>query len=346
LQAQGVQIHLHCFDYGRGKQAELNKYCTSVKYYERSTGLKGFNLNLPYIVSSRKNETLFNNLLKDDYPILMEGIHSSALLNDERFKQRKKYVRIHNVEFEYYKDLSINATSFFNKLYYLRESALLRKYEYNIINKATAFWGVTTKDVDVYRNELGCTTIDYLPLYLPENWIINNKEGFGNYCLYQADLSVDANEKAAIWLLENIFHTLEIPFVIAGKNPSNYLQEAAHRLQHTCIVANPDENEMQDMIAKAHVNILPSFSNSGIKLKLINALFKGKHCVVNTATVDGSGLDKLCHIADDTKSMQKKIEQLFEQPYSISEIAMRTKLLQETFNNEKNAKQQVQWIWG
>jgi len=157
---------------------------------------------------------------------------------------------------------------------------------------------------------------------------------------------VDANEKAAIWLLENIFHTLEIPFVIAGKNPSNYLQEAAHRLQHTCIVANPDENEMQDMIAKAHVNILPSLSNSGIKLKLINALFKGKHCVVNTATVDGSGLDKLCHIADDTKSMQKKIEQLFEQPYSISEIAMRTKLLQETFNNEKNAKQQVQWIWG
>ena len=65
LQAQGVKIHLHCFDYGRGKQTELNKYCTSVNYYERSSGLKGFNLNLPYIVSSRKNETLFNNLLKE-----------------------------------------------------------------------------------------------------------------------------------------------------------------------------------------------------------------------------------------------------------------------------------------
>ena len=139
LQAQGVKIHLHCFDYGRGKQSELNKYCTSVEYYERSTGLKGFNLNLPYIVSSRKNETLFNNLLKDDYPILMEGIHSSALLNDDRFTNRKKFVRLHNVEFEYYKDLSKNATSFFNKMYYLRESSLLRKYEYNIVNKATLF---------------------------------------------------------------------------------------------------------------------------------------------------------------------------------------------------------------
>jgi hypothetical protein len=44
--------------------------------------------------------------------------------------------------------------------------------------------------------------------------------------------------------------------------------------------------------------------------------------------------------------MQKTIIQLFEQPYSISEIGMRTQLLQQTFNNEKNARQQVQWIWG
>ena len=59
LRAQGVQIHLHCFEYGRGKQIELNKYCSSVNYYVRSSGLKGFSLKLPYIVSSRKNETLF-----------------------------------------------------------------------------------------------------------------------------------------------------------------------------------------------------------------------------------------------------------------------------------------------
>ena len=346
LQKAGVQIHLHCFNYGRGEQKELNKYCVSVQYYHRNTGVKGFSTSIPYIVSSRKNELLFNNLLQDDYPIFMEGVHSTYLLNDERFKQRKKFVRIHNVEYDYYNHLAQTASSFVKKMYYLRESKLLKNYEFSMAKKATAFWGVTKKDVDVYRNELGCNNIDFLPLYLPNNWDIQIKEGIGGYCLYQADLSVDANERAAIWLLKEVFSTMELPLVIAGKNPSEKLEQLAHSFNHTCIVANPNEQEMQDMIAKAHINILPSYSNTGIKLKLLNALFNGRHCVVNDATVEGTGLEKLCHIANDATTMQHTIEQLFSQSFSNCEIGMRKELLNKIFNNDNNAAQQVEWIWG
>jgi glycosyltransferase involved in cell wall biosynthesis len=346
LQKAGVQIHLHCFNYGRGEQKELNKYCVSVQYYQRNTGVKGFSKSIPYIVSSRKNELLFNNLLQDDYPIFMEGVHSTYLLNDKRFKQRKKFVRIHNVEYDYYNHLAQTASSFVKKMYYLRESKLLKNYEFSMAKKATAFWGVTKKDVDVYRNELGCNNIDFLPLYLPNNWDIQIKEGIGGYCLYQADLSVDANERAAIWLLKEVFSTMELPLVIAGKNPSEKLEQLAHSFNHTCIVANPNEQEMQDMIAKAHINILPSYSNTGIKLKLLNALFNGRHCVVNDATVEGTGLEKLCHIANDATTMQHTIEQLFSQSFSNCEIGMRKELLNKIFNNDNNAAQQVEWIWG
>ncbi|MEI2708555.1 MAG: glycosyltransferase family 4 protein [Chitinophagaceae bacterium] len=231
-------------------------------------------------------------------------------------------------------------------MYYLRESKLLKNYEFSMAKKATAFWGVTKKDVDVYRNELGCNNIDFLPLYLPNNWDIQIKEGIGGYCLYQADLSVDANERAAIWLLKEVFSTMELPLVIAGKNPSEKLEQLAHSFNHTCIVANPNEQEMQDMIAKAHINILPSYSNTGIKLKLLNALFNGRHCVVNDATVEGTGLEKLCHIANDATTMQHTIEQLFSQSFSNCEIGMRKELLNKIFNNDNNAAQQVEWIWG
>jgi glycosyltransferase involved in cell wall biosynthesis len=276
----------------------------------------------------------------------MEGVHSTYLLNDKRFKQRKKFVRIHNVEYDYYNHLAQTASSFVKKMYYLRESKLLKNYEFSMAKKATAFWGVTKKDVDVYRNELGCNNIDFLPLYLPNNWDIQIKEGIGGYCLYQADLSVDANERAAIWLLKEVFSTMELPLVIAGKNPSEKLEQLAHSFNHTCIVANPNEQEMQDMIAKAHINILPSYSNTGIKLKLLNALFNGRHCVVNDATVEGTGLEKLCHIANDATTMQHTIEQLFSQSFSNCEIGMRKELLNKIFNNDNNAAQQVEWIWG
>lgn len=346
LQQQGVLIHLHCFMYDRSKQDELNKYCVSVNYYERLKGIKGLSTQLPYIVATRKNESLLQNLLQDDYPILMEGIHSTYLLNDKRFAERKKYVRIHNVEFEYYQHLFKSATSIFKKAYFFFESTLLKKYETNIVDKATAFWGVTKKDVDVYRNQLHCTTIDYLPLYLPKDWNIHCKEGTGNFCLYQGDLSVSANEKAALWLLEKVFSKTNISFVIAGKNPSKKLEQRIHQYQHTCLVANPTEAEMQDMIIKAHINILPSYSSSGIKLKLLNALYNGRHCVVNNDTISGSDLNELCHIANDASAVKNIVEQLYHQPFSGGEIALRKQVLQQMFNNEANAKQQVQWIWG
>src|SRR6478752_4986254 len=118
LQALGIQIHLHCFDYGRSEQTELKKYCVSVNYYERFLGHKGISNTLPYIVSSRKNEPLLENLLKDDYPILMEGVHCSYLLFDNRFSRRTCFVRLHNVEYQYYNELSNVTASPFKKFYY------------------------------------------------------------------------------------------------------------------------------------------------------------------------------------------------------------------------------------
>ena len=346
LQQQGVNIHLHCFDYGRGHQDELNKYCVSVNYYDRQMGHKSISTKVPYIVASRRNEELFENLLKDDYPIFMEGIHCTYLLNDPRFEARRKFVRVHNVEYQYYHDLYQSCSSPLKKLYYWHESNLLKKYEHSIATKATAYWGVTHKDVDVYRNEFGCKTIDYLSLYLPPDWQINSQPGMGHYCLYQADLSVEVNEKAAIWLLEKVFSKLKVPFVIAGKNPSKKLEELAHKEMHTCLVANPFGDKMQEMILKAHINILPSYHTSGIKLKLINALYNGRHCLVNDATVVGSGLESACHIGNDASQFIEIIKELNEQPFSKEDIELRKSLLLGMFSNEANAKQQVKWIWG
>ena len=342
--ALGIKIHLHCFAYGRGEQTELNKYCASVNYYPRHMGHKGISNTLPYIVSSRKNEQLLENLLKDDYPIFMEGVHSTYPLLDNRFTNRKCFVRVHNVEYQYYRDLCSTTSSPVKKLYYWMESRLLKTYEKKIVSKAV-FWGVTEKDDAVYRNELGCKNIELLSLYLPD-WKVQCPEGMGAYCLYHGDLSVDANDKAATWLLEKVFSELQVPFVITGKNPSEKLVELAHAHSHTCLVANPSEKEMQDMIAKAHINLIPSYTTTGMKVKLVNALFNGRHCVVNEATVNGSGLESACHIGSTANAFREIIAQLYHQPFTSDEIELRKRLLTPMFNNEMNAKKQVGWIWG
>ena len=344
LHAQGIQIHLHCFDDAGIYYDQLNNYCASVHYYERHRGHKGISNILPYMVASRKNERLLQNLLKDNCPILIEGVQSSSLLLDERITNRRCFVRMHYVAFHYYYELCKKDASPIKKLFYWMESRLLKTYEKKIANRAV-FWGTTEKDCSVYRKELGCKNIDLLPYYLPD-WKVQCLEGMGSYCLYHADLSNETNNLAATWLLEKVFQKIKVPLVITGKNPSQKLLSLAHAQSHTCLVPNPSEKEIQDMIARAHINLAPSFINSSMKVKLVNALFHGRHCVANEAGVMGTGLESACHIGTTPNTFQEIITQLYHQPFTTHEVELRKHLLSNMFNNEINAKKQVNWIWG
>jgi hypothetical protein len=336
LHKMGVAVHLHCFEYGKGVQDELKKYCAEVYYYKRQEGHKGFSLQLPYIVASRHDEQLWERLNADEHPVLFEGVHCTYGLTSGIVQKKNIAIRLHNVEYEYYKQLSQWETSLVRKAYMHHESRLLKRYEerlknYNIL-------AISAEDVKTYRKKLKAGRTSYLPAFIP-NQMVTSKEGMGTFALYQGNLSVAENEKVATWLLEKIFHELEIPFVIAGKNPSAKLVELAHKKPHTCMVANPGETEMNDLIQKAQLHILPSFTHSGIKLKLLNAVFNGRHVLANDEMIKGTGLEKACQLANNPTEFKYQAFRLFHKAFTPAEIQIREGLLQEHFNNDKHAMQ-------
>lgn len=336
LHELGVKIHLHCFEYGRGRQEELNQYCQEVHYYPRFQGHRGFSIRLPYIVASRSHPDLLARLNADDHPVLLEGIHCTYFLHSDQLKGRKVFLRLHNVEWAYYRHLAKSGASLLKTCYYLHESRLLRRYEAGLANKASIL-AVSMTDLNMYRNEFEARDIQYLPVFTPYNQV-TSEEGIGSFCLYHGNLSVPENEKAAAWLLTKVFGPLKIPLVIAGRNPSHRLEKLAHRQQHTCMVANPSPAEMEDMISKAHIHILPSFNRTGIKLKLLHSLARGRHCVVNEAGVEGTGLESACHVGNSPASLQQIITLLYHQPFTGEEILIRKKILDEEFDNNRNGK--------
>jgi hypothetical protein len=343
LKNEGVSIHLHCFDYGRGQQPALNEFCHEVFYYSRNQGHKGITARLPYIVSSRKNEELLERLLMDDAPILMHGIHCTYLLTDERFKGRHCVVRLHNTEHIYYRQLAGSSHSLIKSMYYLLESSLLKKYEKSIANLAR-FVAVSEKDVEHYKNQFHCNHISFVPVFLP-NWPMKKSGGMGTYCLFHGDLQVPLNERTAIRLLTRIFHRLKIPFVIAGRNPSPQLMELAHREQHTCLVANPSDAEMEDMITRAHIHILPAQHNTGIQLKLLHALYQGRHCIVNAAAVTQDFLAPLVQTAESDEALTNLIQQVYQQPMRDDDFQLRHEWLEKTFDSKKQARAMMQLLF-
>jgi hypothetical protein len=344
LHNAGVKIHLHCFENSREQQAELHRYCFSVNYYHRQVGHKGFSDKLPYIVCSRNSPDLVSNLLKDEYPILLEGIHCSFLLNDDRFRNRKTVLRLHKIEHIHYRKLFRHAFSPFKKLYFLHESKLLKRYEAGICDKATLILSASESDSGIFKKEFKAKNIAHLPVFTGFN-DVKSVEGIGCFCLYHGNLSNPENEKAAVFLLKEVFDDLNIPFVIAGKNPTDKLKRIARTSQNICLVENPDENEMADMIGKAQIHVLPSVKGAGIKLKLLNALFNGRHCIVDDAAVKGTGFEPACHVAGNAAGFKSIIAQLYHRPFTIDEINLRKRLLYNAVDNAKNANRLIQWIW-
>ncbi len=343
LHAEGILIHLHCFEYGRGKQKELEKYCVEVNYYKRKSMLQSFSFRVPYIVRSRKNKILLNNLLKDDYPVLFEGIHCTYYLFHPSIINRKLLVRLHNVEYRYYKNLAVSETSFFKKLYFLFESRLLWKYEKEVASMAICI-AITEVDKKIYKEEFKAKAIKHLPVFV-KNEKVESKIGHGNYCIYHGNLSVRENEKIVLWLIKNVFSSISIPFIIVGKKPSINLIKAIKNNRNICIEANPSEDNMTDLIRNAQINVLPAQSSAGIKIKLLNAIFNGRHCLVNSMSVSGTSVEAACNMAESSSEFIEAIETLYKLAFTEKDIQIREKILKEIYNNTESASQLIHLLY-
>lgn len=344
LHKAGVNIHLHCFTEHNRQQPELNKFCEKIFYYPRKKGVAGLSMRLPYIVASRMDKNLWKNLEQDNFPVLIEGIHAAGWLLNCNPSERKIILRLHNVEHDYYRHLFRSSSSTINRIYYHFESVLLRKFEKKIAGIPHRILAVSEQDVKTYKQLFGVKNIEVLPVFTGFT-NDNPPSGTGYFCLYHGNLSVPENEKAVAWLLNEIFFDAEVPFVIAGKNPSPELKQFIAQFGNAKLVSDPSAEKMRSLIADAQCNVLPSFNATGIKLKIINALFHGRHCIVNNAAVKGSGLESICHIVKTPQQFRETINRLLESPLEEEEIVARKKVLKDLFDEDQNCAKLIQQIW-
>ena len=150
----GVKIILHCFEYERAHSPELEAICEKVFYYKRHTGLRTNITLLPYNVYSRKHPELIANLLKNDYPILFEGLHCCYYINDPRLHNRKKIYREANIEHDYYYHLAQAESHPIRKSFFRIEAWRFKHYQ-KVLEHADLMIAVSTTDADYLRRQLG-----------------------------------------------------------------------------------------------------------------------------------------------------------------------------------------------
>ena len=337
LHQLGVKIYLHCFVYGdRMEQQELNKYCEHIFYYKRERSIHSVFSSLPFIVKTRMHDALLQNLLNFDFPILFDATHSSGFVSNPILQTRKKLVRLHNIEWMYYRILLDNAVTLKEKIFFFQEYKKLKKYD-----KQLAFADVLTclsqTDFEYYQDKFPNKKVQ-LDFVFHENEKITSLLGKGNYILYHGNLSLSDNYNLIIDLLSNDLKDCQHKIIIAGKNPNSFLKDFLHGKMNIELVENPTQNKMHRLIQEAQICLALAANPSGVKLKLINSLFNARYVISDDTTLTGSGLDALVYKKDNV-DLIALIDDLMQQSFTQNEIDLRKKLLLEKYDNLKNAQQ-------
>ncbi len=337
LHRLGVKIHLHCFTYGRNEQKELLNYCEDVCYYRRNTGILSNLSLLPYIVYSRRNKILLKNLQSNSYPVLFEGLHTTYYFIKNKLKNRKVLIRFHNIEHDYYRFLARKEKNIINRLYFYKESFLLKSL-ISKIPRDTCIAAISPSDTSYLKRNF--SNVCWLPPFHP-NYEMKILTGKGQYALYHGNLSVPENEEAAIFLIRQ-FAGKDIHLKIAGQKPTDKLIKMIRSSHNISLLPNPDEHEMNTLILNAQVILLPAFQPTGIKLKLIESLYKGRHCIVNHAMIKNTHLESLCIFSEI--DFYKKTMECMSMEFTESDISKRKKILEKYYSNPVNAGIVVDWL--
>lgn len=333
LKEAGCTVILHTYKYGVEEQPALQNVVDTVYYYERFTGWKSMLSYLPYIVYSRRNKLLLKRLCEDNYPILFEGLHTCYFLSSPLLRDRQKWVRMHNVEHDYYRFLGKSTSSWWKKCYCCLEARKLQYYE-QVLLYADKIFAISNADVAYFTRKYPPVLTYCLPCFFDTTSIefADNGNLLTHYILYHGNLSVLENVRVVEYILDNLLPGLDprIQLVVAGKNPGKALRERIAQCLNVSLVANPSQEEMERLIAFARIHLLFTFQNTGVKLKLLYALRKGRgHCLVNRMMLPDDAFGDLCTIADRQKEQVAAIHDLYDTPLPPETVEWRRKVLKE-----------------
>jgi hypothetical protein len=330
----GKKIILHYFDYHKNRDVSgLESFCSEIHSYERKSFFNFRSGGLPYIIRSRKNQSLQERLIQDNYPILLEGLHSTGMMNGLQ-AGRRVVIRMHNDEASYYRQLAATERNLFKSTYYAIESMLIERYMTRLAGDVKIA-AISESDKETFVKIYGFHDVHFIPAFIP--WQkLSSLTGKGEFCLYHGNMHVAENVAAATWLVEEVFCKVPVSFIVAGSGIPEAVIQWEKKYKNVQVINNPSVEQINHLVASAHINILPSMNQTGVKLKLLHSLFTGRFCITNSNGIKGTGIKDGAYVADEAADFISMIGELFAKEFTSELVNERASLL-KIFDNRKNA---------
>lgn len=226
--------------------------------------------------------------------VQIEGLYVLQYINTIRKKFKGKILyRSHNIEFLIWKRNYIKASSIFKKIYFKSLFNRLQKLEKKLINTYDYLIPISQTDASIY-NELGNNKpvltspfgIDFKKI---KEQKINENLNLGQNLNYIGALDWIPNQEGLLWFTDNCFPKIlksfpNIILNVAGRNAPRWLQK---KLEHKNILFLGEVNNAYEFIQTPGLMIVPLFSGSGMRVKIIEGMALKKTIVATNIATEG-----------------------------------------------------------
>ena len=340
----------HFFD--NGKRPKALYFYNSIQAVNINTDLKlreaFFNLfskesyHISRFVDTEYEKALTNLLQQNQYDIIqLETVYLAPYISVIRKNSKAKIaMRAHNVEHEIWQRIANNSNILPKKWYLNYLTSKLKRFEKERLQDYDILVPITQKDSEYFMKMGYSKPASVTPIG------INISDYQPDYSSFDKELSLSfigsldwmPNAEGIQWFLEKVWNQTskifpEFQLHIAGRNTPNWV----YKPQRKNVIIHGEVPDAHDFINQHSIMIVPLFSGSGMRVKILEGMALGK--VVITTTMGLEGIDatpkKEVLIADSESEFIACFEYCSQNKAEIKHIGQQARQLIETkYNNE------------
>ncbi len=275
--------------------------------------------------------------------IQLEGLYVCPYIPLIRKNTSAKIVyRSHNIEHEIWTRSSILARGI-EKRYLKNLAKRIRRFEIQQLNNYDLVVPITQRDGNIL-DQLGNKKPSHVSQTgIDSSVLIPNAKNLEHPSLFHiGSLDWSPNQEGLIWFLENCWNDIhikypELNFYIAGRNAPVWFQR---KLGMPNVIFKGEVADAYEFINSKSIMIVPLFSGSGMRIKIIEGMALGKPIITTAIGTEGISTTsgKNIILAEDAAGFTEAISKLIEDRGYFDEISKNAiEYIHEHFDNLTSA---------
>jgi len=236
--------------------------------------------------------------------VILETVYLSVYIDVIRkYFAGKLILRAHNVEHLIWERIAKNTSFGLKKLYLSILARQLKIFEKSVISQYDEIWCISAQDMQWFENQHKDNLVKLLPFGIKSEQIPNKPIHYQcNNLFFLGSMDWYPNQEGIVWFLDTVWNTLhqkypDLTFKIAGRNiPSHW-----KRFDYRGVEIAGEVKNAADFLEENGVLVVPLWSGSGVRIKIIEAMAAGKVVITTTIGLEGiNAIDKEHILLADT----------------------------------------------